>query len=241
MEPEVLNAYGDWIREQVRNDVPLDRMARDLILASGDSHRVGPANFARMVSGPREQAEIVGKLFMGARIGCANCHDHPLDRWTQDDFHGFASLFASLSRGRMVTSSNRGSVTNPRTGEPSVLRLPGFRNLEPNEAPLETMANWLTSQEPSFRRSIANRYWAQLMGRGLVHPIDDMSQTNSPTHPELLEALGNRWMDNGFRPKAMIREMALSNIYARSALPIDRKRCHPLCTPSTNRDHSHRK
>ena len=111
-ESEIAGVYHGWLREQVRTGAGLDDVALALLTAEGDSHEVGPANFARTTADARGQAELVSQVFMGVRMQCANCHNHPLDRWTQDDYHGLAAIFARLDRGRIVKLGSRGAVTN---------------------------------------------------------------------------------------------------------------------------------
>lgn len=129
-EPEATNAFTRWIRGAVANDRPFPEMVRDLLLSEGDSHNIGPTNFARLVSDPRSHAELVANVFMGTRMQCANCHNHPFDRWTQDDYHGLAAVFAGVERGRIVRHTNRGQVTNLRTREPALPRIPGVKYIE---------------------------------------------------------------------------------------------------------------
>ena len=105
-------AFHAWVRDAVARNTPLDRMAREMILALGDGDRVGPANFSRVASDARSQAELVSQVFLGVRLQCANCHDHPLDRWTRDDYHGLAAVFARLDRGREVR------LRDARRGDP---------------------------------------------------------------------------------------------------------------------------
>ncbi|MCU0824785.1 MAG: DUF1549 domain-containing protein, partial [Leptospira sp.] len=116
-EPEAMEAYAGWLRNQLRSGAGWDKMASQLIQASGDSHSNGAANFGRMVADARSQAELVGECFAGIQLGCANCHNHPLDRWTQQDYHGLAAVFAKVDRTRIVRWNSRGAVTNPKTGE----------------------------------------------------------------------------------------------------------------------------
>ncbi len=123
-EPEVAIAFSDWIHQCLANDRGLDQMARELLTSVGDSHLVGPANFARMSRDARMQAEHVATYFLGSQMQCANCHNHPFDRWTQDDYHGLAAIFAKLDRGRIIQRSQLGSITNPRTGENAIPRIP---------------------------------------------------------------------------------------------------------------------
>ena len=216
--------FGRWIREQVAADTGWDSLARQLLLAEGDSHEVGPANFARMVADARGHAELVGETFLGARLGCANCHDHPLDRWTQDDYHGLAAVFAKLDRGRRIQLLDRGAVTHPRTGEPAVSRIPGVRDLPGTLDPRRDFVDWLAADgRPALARAYVNRLWKVLFGRGLIEPVDDLRQTNPATHPELLDRLTRACLDHEFRLRPLLRQMALSEAYARATLGADER------------------
>jgi hypothetical protein len=218
-------AFHGWIREQVRRGTPLDAVARELVTAVGDSHTVGPANFARLTTDARGQAELVGQVFLGVRLQCANCHNHPLDRWTQDDYHGLAAVFAKLDRGRVVKVGTRGAVTNPRTGEPAVPRIPGVRYLDPGTDGRPEFAAWLTAPDNSqFARATVNRLWRAMFGRGLVEPADDLRDTNPATHPELLARLADDFVRHGCDVRHTLRLIALSETYGRggTALPGNR-------------------
>ena len=203
-------AYATWLREQLRTETPLnDLVASSLLTATGDSHEHGPANFARMVGDARSQAELVGKVFMGVRLGCANCHNHPLDRWTQDDFHGFAAVFAKLDRGQVVKLTGRGDVTNLRTGEPAIPRIPGQRYLQSAGNHLEEVAASLTATDDrQFARAMVNRLWQAMMGRGLIEPIDDMRETNPASHPKLLTHLADDFAGNGYNLRRLLKQIA---------------------------------
>jgi hypothetical protein len=214
----VAAAFHRWVRDAVRARMPYDALARALLTATGDSHERGAAAFHRMASGARDEAELVSQVFLGARLRCANCHDHPLDRWTQDDYHGLAAVFARLERGRIVERVARGEVTHPRTGEAAAPRLPGDRFLAPDEEPLAALAAWTASAaNPAFARAIVNRLWSALMGRGLVEPVDDLRATNPPTHPELLDFLARDLAESGFDLRHTIRRIATSETFARAA------------------------
>lgn len=236
-DPEVARAFHGWLREQVDRGTPLDVMARALLLAEGDSHENGPANFYRVVDGPRAQAEYVGRAFLGVRIGCANCHNHPLDRWTQDDYHGLAAVFARIDRGRVVRLLASGEVTHPRTGEPAVPRLPGGPDLDPGGDPRVALADWLTDDaNPYFARAAVNWLWSELFGRGLVEPVDDMRATNPATHPELLGALADDFIAHGHDFRRTLRLIATSATYARAGPPLgedadDRYYAHATVRP----------
>ena len=174
-EVEAARTFHNWVRDQIKRDTPWSQVATSLLTAEGDTFTVGPANFYRVANDPRKQAEYASEVLMGARLRCANCHNHPLDRWTQDDYHGLAAIFARIERGRVIRLAARGEVTHPATGMPAVPRVPGERFLEGKGDPRRDLAEWLTSPDNDlFARNIANRYWAYFMGMGLVEPIDDM-------------------------------------------------------------------
>lgn len=218
-EKETMTAYTGFLKKMLRDGTPLDRWAKALVTATGDSHAVGPANFARTATDARGQAELVGRVFLGARIQCANCHNHPLDRWTQDDYHGLAAVFAKLDRGRTVKVTAFGAVTNPRTGEPAVPRIPGAGPLTGD--PVTGLADWLVAPDnPYFAKAQVNRLWRAMFGRGLVEPVDDLRATNPPTHPALLKRLADDFVRHGYDVRRTLRLIALSRAYGRSATPV---------------------
>jgi hypothetical protein len=235
--PAGASAFHAWIRDAVARNMRLDQMARAMVLALGDGDRVGPANFSRVAGDARMQAELVSQVFLGVRLQCANCHDHPLDRWTRDDYHGLAAVFARLDRGREVRLRPRGEVIHPGTGQPAAPRIPGERPIEGDD-PRAVFAQWLTAPEnPFFARAAVNRIWRELMGRGLVEPVDDHRATNPPTHPELLEALARDFTAHGFDARHTIRTIVASEAYQRESRSVpgspadDRFYSHALSRP----------
>ena len=218
--------YHQWLSEQVRDGVGYDKMARSIILATGDSHAIGPANFYRTVNGPREQAEFMSELFMGARLRCANCHNHPLDKWTQDDYHGLAAIFAKIEGEQVVQVKPSGEVIHPATGEQAIPRIPGTQFLSADVADGRiALVDWLTGADnPYFAKAIVNRLWKMMMGRGLVEPVDDFRSTNPATHPELLTELAADFVANGYDLRNMLRRIALSETYARSTRTLPQNR-----------------
>ncbi len=232
-------AFHTWLREQIQRRTSLNTMAAALLVAEGDSHEYGPANFYRMAAGPREQAEYVSEVLMGARLRCANCHNHPLDRWTQDDYHGLAAIFARVQRGRVVSLGARGEVTHPATGEPAVPKIPGGDFLaEDVDDPRQALSDWLTARDNAyFARAMVNRVWQALMGRGLIEPADDLRDTNPATHPRLLERLTADFVAHDYDLRHTIRLIASSSAYARSSQPTatnradDRFYSHALTRP----------
>ena len=208
-------ASVDWLRDVVRTDGRFDALARQLITATGDSHMIGPAGWSRMAPDARLHAEMIGDVFAGARLGCANCHNHPLDRWTQDDYHGLAAVFAKLDRSRVVAVLERGAVTNVRTGEPAIPRIPGLRDLGVEGDQREQIADWVLAEpELLFARATVNRLWMHMFGRGLVDPVNDLRETNPATHPELLQWLTEDFAEHGYRIRHTLKQIALSETYA---------------------------
>jgi hypothetical protein len=218
LQPEGADAYHRWLVERFRSDAAADETSRLMLTSIGDSYENGAVNFLRTGSSPGDLAEQASRVFMGVRMQCANCHDHPLDHWKQDDYHGLAAIFAKLGRGRVVTVSDRGEVTHPVTGSPAVPRIPGDRYLSSEVDGRAALADWLTSVEnPYFSTAIVNRIWQHLMGRGLVDPVDDLRATNPATHPELLRWLADDFADHGFRVKHTIELICNSAVYGRDS------------------------
>lgn len=221
LQPEGAAAYHDWIRRQIAADTPFDQMASEMLTAVGDGFESGPVNFSRVSGGPDALAESMSSVLMGVRLRCANCHDHPLDHWKQDDYHGLAAIFAKLQRGRVVAVAQRGEVTHPVTGMPAVPKLPGGRYLEADEDGREVLAEWLTAADnDTLATSVVNRVWAMLMSRGIIHPVDDIRSTNQPTHPQLLASLVKHFRQHEFRIKPLVRLICRSAAYQRSATNI---------------------
>ena len=211
--------YVAWLREQVATARPLDELAVELITADGDSHAQGPPNFQRTAGDARAQAEHVAESLLAIRLRCANCHNHPLDRWTQDDYHGLAAIFAGIDRGQVVKWRAGGEVLHPATGEAAVPRIPGEKFLDSNSDGRPALAAWLASQDnPHFARAWANRLWASMFGRGLVDPVDDLRDTNPATHPALLDRLARDLADHDFHLRHTLRLIATSAAYQRSGL-----------------------
>jgi hypothetical protein len=213
--------YYAWLSEQVAKNVGFDKIARTLITATGDTHQVGPANFYRTTRGAREQAEFASELFMGMRLRCANCHDHPLDRWTQDDYHGLAAIFAKVKGGRVIEINPRAEVSHPRTGSAAIPRIPGDSFLSDDQDGRKQFATWLTRKDnPYFAKAIVNRLWQSVMGRGLIEPTDDLRPTNVATHPELLESLAADFAAQGFDFRRTLRSICTSKTYSRSGVTL---------------------
>lgn len=220
-------AYYRWIRASVADNKPLDQFTREIITAEGPLGEVAPATFYKAMGKPGETASTLAQVFLGVRIACAECHHHPFDRWSQTDYFGMQAFFLGVGIGgaqgqEMLTSSGNSMARHPRTGANVMAHPLGERM--PTEIPKgdhrATLAAWMTRPDnPFFAKSLANRIWAHLLGRGLVEPVDDMRATNPPTNPELLDALAKFLVDNKYDFKALVRTITASRIYQLSSSP----------------------
>ena len=246
-EEKVLDRKGvqifhRWIRESIAENKPLDQFARELLTARGSTYENPAANYLRAIRTPVARAESTAQLFLGLRLQCAQCHNHPYDRWTQDDYYSWAGLFARVDykvlqndrrdsfdthefNGEQILFTARsGEVTNARNGKPAPPRFLGAPTPPFNDEMdrLVALAAWLTSPTNSlFARSLANRVWYHLMGRGIVDPIDDFRPTNPPSHPALLDALARDFVAHNFDLRYLIRLIMNSRAYQLSAEPTD--------------------
>lgn len=219
-------AFYRWIRESIAANKPLDRFARELITAEGPLTEVGPANFFKVVPKPGEAASTLSQVLLGVRIGCAECHHHPFDRWSQNDYYGMQAFLAPLSvkkapQDEMLMMTGDVPTKNPRTGE-LVLAHPLGDKIASTMAGdrRQALAVWMTAADnPWFARNLANRLWAHFLGRGLVEPVDDVRATNPPSNPELLDALAKHLVDNRFDVRQLIRAITASRVYQLSAKP----------------------
>ncbi|MEW6155964.1 MAG: DUF1549 and DUF1553 domain-containing protein [Verrucomicrobiota bacterium] len=227
---EPARAYHAWVREQVAQNTPIDRMVRDLILAEGDFTRQGAANFHRLTRDPRDMGEFVSRALLGVQISCARCHAHPFARWTQEDYHRFAAFFARTDTdNRRVFIKERGEVTHPKTGDRLEPRALGeteplrtaAQNREDQKADRRVqLADWLTARDnPALAQAMVNRIWKHFFGRGLIDPVEDIRVTNPPAHPELLEALTADFMAHDFDLRHLIRTLIQSRAYQLSSRP----------------------
>ncbi|WP_152050514.1 DUF1549 and DUF1553 domain-containing protein [Tautonia marina] len=227
--------YNDWVKEQLASNTPWNEIVQTLLTSLGNPNDLdgGPVNYALEGEDAREQAELTAQRFLGLRFRCAQCHDHPFDRWTQDDYYGLAAFFAKVGRavpnadGMMAPATvgvnPEGVVLHLRTGEPAVPTLPGGEvvQLAADIDPRTVLADWITAPDnPYFARTAANWAWAQFFGRGLAEPSDDLSDSNPPVHPELLDALADDFISHGFDLRHLIRTIASSEAYGLSSRPI---------------------
>ena len=217
-----------WLRDAFRRNKPYDQFVRELVTAHGSSYRNGATVIFRDRREPAEITTMVSQLFLGIRLDCARCHHHPFEVWGQDDFYSFAAYFARvghkgegvsppISGGEeVVYTAATGQVRHPITDRVMTPR-PLFGKagpLEEERDPRQVLADWIVSPEnPYFARVIVNRVWADLMGRGMVEPVDDLRATNPPSNGPLLDALAADFRKNGHDLKKLIRTITTSHVY----------------------------
>lgn len=223
--------YHRWIERAISENMPYDQFATELLTASGSTHSNPAANFYRTATDTNDCVESISQIFMGARLQCAKCHNHPFERWTQDNYYGMAAFFNRVQRKKtpkpdelFIWVSRSGEVTQPRTQQQMLPWLPGkgdVQNADVNDR-RKLFAEWLTEPtNPFFGRMEANRIWSHLLGKGIVDPPDDFRDSNPPSNPALLDALAADFAKNGYDRKHLIRTILNSRTYQASSVPHD--------------------
>ena len=223
----------NWVRASLRENKPVDQFVRELITAQGSVFESGPANYYKIATKPDDLAEATAQVFLGVRMQCAKCHNHPFEVYTQGDYYGLAAFFTrvanktsrdfgALGGDSVVLVKRTGSIRHPRTRE---VMEPTPLMAEPIDASKHLdlrrpLAQWLTAPENKlFAQNIANRFWGYLLGSGLVEPIDDMRATNPPSNPELLDALAEHFVESGYDLRQLLRTILVSRTYQLSSTP----------------------
>ena len=222
--------FHAWIRQSLYENKPYDRFVREIVAASGETGENPPVVWYREVKDAQQQLEDTAQLFLGMRIQCAQCHHHPFEKWSQNDYAGFKAFFSRVGRkpglqpGEERIFHQRGEATaqNPKTGQAVKATGLGAEPLAipPDQDPRHALVDWMArSDNPFFARALVNRYWKHFFGRGIVDPEDDMRVTNPPSNPELLDALAKHFIESGFDMKQLIRTICTSTTYQLSAEP----------------------
>jgi hypothetical protein len=219
-------SFYDWIRDSVKTNKPWDQFTRELLTTSGNSRQNGELNYYVLHKDPIDLAENITEAFLGQRITCARCHNHPLEKWTQKQYFQFANLVSRVG----IKNSDNGDVvvyakTSGDINHPRLLRPLAPTPLDGTPLSLDStddrriaLANWLTSpRNPYFARSFVNRVFANFMGRGLVNPVDDVRATNPASNEELLSALSKDFIDHRFDVRYLIRTVMNSSVYQLSS------------------------
>ncbi len=218
-------AFYTWLSDSLRANKPYDQLVREVLVASGGLQDNPPVAWYKQVKDAQSQLEDTAQLFLGTRLQCAQCHHHPFEKWSQNDYYSFAAFFSQVRfKGTDTLLHRRGLAvaTNKKTKlqvKPAALGT-GPLEIAPDDDPRLRLVEWMRAKEnPFFARTLVNRYWKHFLNRGLVEPEDDMRDTNPPSNPELLDMLASRFADSGFNLKALIREITTSKTYQFSALP----------------------
>ena len=236
LRPEPVRAYSKWLHGEIEKNTPWDQLVRRVLTAKGGSVEQGETNFYAVHQEPEAMAENVSQAFMGLSINCAKCHNHPLEKWTNDQYYSFANLFAQVrAKGwggdtrsgdgkRILYTVPEGELIQPRTGRPQPAApldapiIPGGEGVDRREA----LADWLTSpNNPYFTRAIVNRVWAAFFGIGIVNSVDDLRASNPATNEPLLDNLCAFLVQQKYDLKALIRLVMLSKTYQRSSDTIE--------------------
>ncbi len=234
--------FQRWLRDQIAGDAPLDEIVRQIVAGVGSTWQNPPSSFYRTNRDPMTAAETVSQVFLGIRLQCARCHNHPFDNWTQGDYYGLAAFFSNISRKQvnntrrdrldlheingdeMIFIAGKAELIEPRTG---TMRQPQYPGGVPSacttgevDNAIDRLATWLTKNNRQFARNLANRVWFHLMGRGIVEPVDDFRESNPPSNPALLDALTASFVAHGLRLKPLVAEIMKSHAYQLSATPL---------------------
>ncbi|MGB1708700.1 MAG: DUF1553 domain-containing protein, partial [Rubripirellula sp.] len=222
--------FNRWLEHSVLSNQPYDAFTRDILLATGSTRQHPAGNFYRSAGDTSNAMETAAQVFLGTRIQCAKCHNHPFERWTQENYYGLSAFFNRVERSRtsrkeeiLLWSRDDGEVHLPTTGVPvkpwvpvagNIADLPGDRR--------QAFADWLTTNDnPLFAKVEVNRIWSHLMGRGIVEPFDDFRDSNPPANTPLLDSLASRFIESGYNRKEIIRTILNSNTYQASSQPIE--------------------
>lgn len=235
LQPKGAKVFQTWFRGNLERNVPFDEMLRDVINAGGSTFSNPAANYYRVARDPQSLAETTAQLFFGIRLQCSKCHNHPFERWTQDDYYGMAAWFARVklrpdayepgdkdkkNGSEVVYSARDGEVTQPRTGKVMPPKFMGgpVASVPANHDRREVLATWMTSADNQFvPKSLVNRVWFHLMGKGIVDPVDDFRDSNPSANDELLDALAKDFVANKWDLKHLIRTILNSRTYQLSA------------------------
>jgi hypothetical protein len=233
-------AFHGWIRQAVASDMPYDEFARAILGAVGDETKSPTTVWYKELTNPEQFVDDTAQVFLGLRMACAQCHHHPYEKWSQDDYWGLAAFFGRVGRKQylapgglqnqqqnqvqVIFNRSSGGVTNKRTGQQAVMKALDGEPLTvpPDQDPRQKLVDWMVdAKNPFFARAVANRYWAHFFGRGIIDPLDDMRVTNPPSNPELLDALAKDLVDNKYSLKHLIATICKSRTYQLSAVPND--------------------
>ena len=222
--------YRQWIAKCIGENMPYDKFVRSILLAEGSTYQNPAANYFRVLKEPGKITEDVSQTFLGVRFNCNKCHDHPFEKWTQNQYYEFGAHFARVAfkKGTMpgeevvYRNYNGGEVKHLKTDMVVAAKVPfgTEREMKPDEDRRDPFVDWLTSKEnPLFAKSMANRTWSYFFGKGIIDPVDDIRGGNPPSNPELLDALTAEFIKSNFDVRALMRTICQSRTYQLSIIP----------------------
>jgi len=223
--------FREWLRDSLARNQPYDRMVREMLVARGSSYENPAANFYRVTRDPKPTMEKTTQVFLGVRMVCAQCHDHPFERWTQNQYYEMAAFFSAVGLrpgyevGEEILFDQRqdfdmkhpkdGRVMNPKFILPATFS--GGAKVPTDVRRRTAYAEWLTARDnPFFAKSTANRVWSYFFGRGIIDPVDDIRASNPPSNPALLDALTKDFLDHDFDLRHLMRTIVNSRVYQAS-------------------------
>ena len=219
--------YFNWLKDKIANNVPMDQIVRELLTSTGGTFVNPSTNYYQVERDGIKITENVAQVFMGMRIQCAQCHNHPFDQWTQDDYYSFASFFSQIGRKRaadpresIIYNRNSGEINHPVHNKPLPPKFLGGKAPEIKRGTdrRAVMAEWLASPEnPFFARNLANIVWAHFFGQGIIEPVDDVRVSNPPSNPQLLDELAKRFTEYNYDFKKLVRDVCNSRTYQLSS------------------------
>ena len=221
-----VHKFNRWLEASVASNQPYDQFAEQILLATGSTRQHPQGNFFRSAADTNDATETAAQVFLGTRIQCAKCHNHPFERWTQGNYYGLSAFFSRLQRSKtnqkdevLLWSKEEGEVVHPATGQTAKPWVPVAGEIQTQQSDRRfAFADWLTAeQNPLFAKIEVNRIWAQLMGQGIVEPFDDFRDSNPPANSELLEALAEDFVASGYDRRHIIRTVLLSHTYQASS------------------------
>jgi hypothetical protein len=229
-------AFHNWIRRAMAEDMPYDEFARGILGATGDEVSHPPTVWYKDLRQPEQFVDDTAQVFLGLRLACAQCHHHPYEKWSQDDYWGLAAFFGRIGRKNVrepspnnqqmtreiIYNRSSGRVTNKKTKRPAVMKVldgPPM-TVSADDDPRQKLVDWMASPDnPFFSKAVVNRYWAHFFNRGIVDPLDDMRVTNPPSNPELLDALAKDFVNHKFSLEHLVRTICKSRTYQLSSVP----------------------
>jgi len=229
--PSGVHKFYHWVVNALRTNMPYDRFARELLTSAGSTFDNPAANFFRTATDTNDCTETTSQLFLGIRIQCAKCHNHPFERWTQDNYYGIGAFFNRVQRKpsarpeeQVIFVARAGEVTQPRTGKQMKPWLPltGDADLPGEDDRRQIFVDWLVKADnPFFAKVEVNRLWGHMLGRGIVEPVDDFRDSNPPSSAALLDALAKDFVALGFDRKHILRTILNSRTYQLSSRKND--------------------